>query len=40
MAAFYDRLYAMSPSAVVALNRAVAVSMSRGPDGGAGARSS
>ena len=34
IAALYDRLYEMSPSAVIALNRAVAVSMSEGPDAG------
>ena len=34
IAALYDRLYAMTPSAVVALNRAVAVSMSEGPEAG------
>jgi len=34
IAALYDRLYDMSPSAVIALNRAVAVSMTEGPDAG------
>jgi RNA polymerase sigma-70 factor (ECF subfamily) len=34
IAALYDRLFAMSPSAVIALNRAVAVSMSEGPEAG------
>ncbi len=34
IATLYDRLYAMSPSAVIALNRAVAVSMAEGPDAG------
>jgi len=34
IAALYDRLYDMSPSAVIALNRAVAVSMAEGPDAG------
>ena len=34
IAALYDRLYELSPSAVIALNRAVAVSMSEGPDAG------
>ena len=34
IAALYDRLYEMSPSAVIALNRAVAVSMAEGPDAG------
>ncbi len=34
IAALYDLLFAMTPSAVVALNRAVAVSMSEGPEAG------
>ncbi len=34
VAALYDRLFEMSPSAVIALNRAVAVSMSEGPEAG------
>ena len=34
VAALYDRLFDMSPSAVIALNRAVAVSMSEGPEAG------
>ena len=34
IAALYDRLFAMAPSAVIALNRAVAVSMSEGPEAG------
>jgi RNA polymerase sigma-70 factor, ECF subfamily len=34
IAALYDHLFAMSPSPVVALNRAVAVSMSEGPEAG------
>ena len=34
IAALYDQLYALTPSAVVALNRAVAVSMSEGPAAG------
>jgi RNA polymerase sigma-70 factor, ECF subfamily len=34
IATLYDRLYEMSPSAVIALNRAVAVSMAEGPDAG------
>jgi len=34
IAMLYDRLYEMSPSAVVALNRAVAVSMAEGPGAG------
>ena len=34
IAALYDRLFAMAPSAVIALNRAVAVSFSEGPEAG------
>ena len=34
VADLYDRLYVMTPSAVIALNRAVAVSMSEGPEAG------
>ena len=34
VAELYDHLYAMTPSAVIALNRAVAVSMSEGPAAG------
>ncbi len=34
IAALYDRLFDMAPSAVIALNRAVAVSMSEGPEAG------
>jgi RNA polymerase sigma-70 factor (ECF subfamily) len=34
IAALYDLLFAMTPSAVIALNRAVAVSMSEGPEAG------
>jgi RNA polymerase sigma-70 factor, ECF subfamily len=34
IADLYDHLYVMTPSAVVALNRAVAVSMSEGPEAG------
>jgi RNA polymerase sigma-70 factor (ECF subfamily) len=34
IADLYDRLFAMTPSAVIALNRAVAVSMSEGPEVG------
>ena len=34
IAGLYDHLFAMTPSAVIALNRAVAVSMSEGPDAG------
>ena len=34
VAALYDRLFDMAPSAVIALNRAVAVSMSEGPEAG------
>jgi RNA polymerase sigma-70 factor (ECF subfamily) len=34
IAALYDRLFEMAPSAVIALNRAVAVSMSEGPEAG------
>jgi len=34
IAALYDDLFALTPSAVVALNRAVAVSMSEGPEAG------
>ena len=34
IAALYERLHEMSPSAVIALNRAVAVSMTEGPDAG------
>jgi RNA polymerase sigma-70 factor (ECF subfamily) len=34
VAALYDRLYALSPSDVVALNRAVAVSLAEGPEAG------
>ena len=34
IAALYDRLFEMSPSAVIALNRAVAVSMAEGPEAG------
>jgi RNA polymerase sigma-70 factor (ECF subfamily) len=34
IAGLYDHLFAMTPSAVVALNRAVAVSMSEGPEAG------
>ncbi len=34
IAALYDRLFEMSPSAVIALNRAVAMSMSEGPEAG------
>jgi RNA polymerase sigma-70 factor, ECF subfamily len=34
IAALYDLLFAMTPSAVVALNRAVAVSLSEGPEAG------
>jgi RNA polymerase sigma-70 factor, ECF subfamily len=34
IAALYDRLFDMAPSAVIALNRAVAVSMSVGPEAG------
>jgi len=34
IAALYDRLFALAPSAVIALNRAVAVSMSEGPEAG------
>jgi RNA polymerase sigma-70 factor, ECF subfamily len=34
IADLYDHLYAMTPSAVIALNRAVAVSMSEGPEAG------
>lgn len=34
VAALYDLLFAMTPSAVIALNRAVAVSMSEGPEAG------
>jgi RNA polymerase sigma-70 factor (ECF subfamily) len=34
VAALYDRLFALTPSAVIALNRAVAVSMSEGPAAG------
>ncbi len=32
--ALYDHLFALTPSAVIALNRAVAVSMSEGPEAG------
>ncbi len=34
IAGLYDHLYVMTPSAVIALNRAVAVSMSEGPEAG------
>ncbi len=34
VAGLYEELYAMAPSAVVALNRAVAVSLSEGPQAG------
>jgi RNA polymerase sigma-70 factor (ECF subfamily) len=34
IAALYDRLFQMAPSAVIELNRAVAVSLSEGPDAG------
>ena len=34
IAGLYDHLFAMTPSAVIALNRAVAVSMSEGPEAG------
>ena len=34
IAALYDRLFDMAPSAVIELNRAVAVSMSEGPEAG------
>ncbi len=34
IAALYERLFAMAPSAVIALNRAVAVSFSEGPEAG------
>jgi RNA polymerase sigma-70 factor, ECF subfamily len=34
IAALYDDLFALTPSAVIALNRAVAVSMSEGPEAG------
>ena len=34
IANLYDHLFAMTPSAVIALNRAVAVSMSEGPEAG------
>ncbi len=34
IAALYDSLFALAPSAVIALNRAVAVSMSEGPEAG------
>ncbi len=34
VADLYDRLFALTPTAVVALNRAVAVSMSEGPEAG------
>jgi RNA polymerase sigma-70 factor (ECF subfamily) len=34
IAALYDRLFEMAPSAVIALNRAVAVSLSEGPEAG------
>jgi RNA polymerase sigma-70 factor (ECF subfamily) len=34
IAGLYEHLFAMSPSAVIALNRAVAVSMSEGPEAG------
>ena len=34
IAALYDRLFAMAPSAVIALNRAVAISFSEGPEAG------
>ncbi len=34
IAALYDRLFAMAPSAVIELNRAVAVSMAEGPEAG------
>ncbi len=34
IAALYDDLYALTPSAVIALNRAVAVSLSEGPSAG------
>jgi RNA polymerase sigma-70 factor (ECF subfamily) len=34
VARLYDQLYALAPSAVVALNRAVAVSLSEGPEAG------
>ncbi len=34
VADLYDQLYVMTPSAVIALNRAVAVSMSEGPEAG------
>jgi RNA polymerase sigma-70 factor, ECF subfamily len=34
IAALYDDLYTLTPSAVIALNRAVAVSMSEGPEAG------
>jgi RNA polymerase sigma-70 factor (ECF subfamily) len=34
IAGLYDELYALTPSAVVALNRAVAVSLSEGPEAG------
>ena len=34
IAELYDHLFAMTPSAVIALNRAVAVSMSEGPEAG------
>ena len=34
VALLYDELYALAPSAVVALNRAVAVSLSEGPEAG------
>lgn len=34
VAALYDRLHELNPSSVVALNRAVAVSLSEGPEAG------
>ncbi len=34
IAALYDRLFDMAPSAVIELNRAVAVSLSEGPEAG------
>jgi RNA polymerase sigma-70 factor (ECF subfamily) len=36
IADLYDHLFALTPSAVIALNRAVAVSMSEGPEAGLG----
>ena len=39
IADLYDHLFAMTPSAVIALNRAVAVSMCDGPEAGLAAAS-